>query len=215
MSQSNNDGWEPRTRLGRKVQDCDITTMDQAMESGLPLKEPELVDQLLPGLEDEVLDINMVQRMTDSGRRVKFRCVCVIGNRDGYLGYAQARDEQVGGAIEKAIDVAKLNIIKVDRGSGSWEDSAGGVNSLTRKAEGKAGSVTVQIKPAPQGLGLAAAETVRNILELAGVQDAWTQSHGNTRTTLNLAKATYNALKNAGEARTPQRAQAVQQEANR
>ena len=215
MSQSNNDGWEPRTRLGRKVQDGDITTMDQAMESGLPLKEPELVDQLLPGLEDEVLDINMVQRMTDSGRRVKFRCVCVIGNRDGYLGYAQARDEQVGGAIEKAIDVAKLNIIKVDRGSGSWEDSAGGVNSLTRKAEGKAGSVTVQIKPAPQGLGLAAAETVRNILELAGVQDAWTQSHGNTRTTLNLAKATYNALKNAGEARTPQRAQAVQQEANR
>ena len=215
MSQSNNDGWEPRTRLGRKVQDGDITTMDQAMESGLPLKEPELVDQLLPGLEDEVLDINMVQRMTDSGRRVKFRCVCVIGNRDGYLGYAQARDEQVGGAIEKAIDVAKLNIIKVDRGSGSWEDSAGGVNSLTRTAEGKAGSVTVQIKPAPQGLGLAAAETVRNILELAGVQDAWTQSHGNTRTTLNLAKATYNALKNAGEARTPQRAQAVQQEANR
>ncbi|MFQ3476158.1 30S ribosomal protein S5 [Halonotius sp. F2-221B] len=214
MSQSNNDGWEPRTRLGRKVQDGDITTMDQAMESGLPLKEPELVDQLLPGLEDEVLDINMVQRMTDSGRRVKFRCVCVIGNRDGYLGYAQARDEQVGGAIEKAIDVAKMNMIKVDRGSGSWEDSAGGVNSLTRNAEGKAGSVTVQIKPAPQGLGLAAAETVRNILELAGVQDAWTQSHGNTRTTLNLAKATYNALKNAGEARTPQRAQAVQQEAN-
>ena len=214
MSQSNNNGWEPRTRLGRKVQDGDITTMDQAMESGLPLKEPELVDQLLPGLEDEVLDINMVQRMTDSGRRVKFRCVCVIGNRDGYLGYAQARDEQVGGAIEKAIDVAKLNIIKVDRGSGSWEDSAGGVNSLTRNAEGKAGSVSVSIEPAPQGLGLAAAETVRHVLELAGVDDAWTQSHGNTRTTLNLAKATYNALENAALARTPQRAKAVQQEAN-
>ena len=214
MSQSNNDGWEPRTRLGRKVQDGDITTMDQAMESGLPLKEPELVDQLLPGLEDEVLDINMVQRMTDSGRRVKFRCVCVIGNRDGYLGYAQARDEQVGGAIEKAIDVAKMNIIKVDRGSGSWEDSVGGVNSLTRKAEGKAGSVSVTIQPAPQGLGLAAAETVRHVLELAGVDDAWTQSHGNTRTTLNLAKATYNALENAAQARTPQRAKAVQQEAN-
>jgi len=214
MSQSNNDGWEPRTRLGRKVQDGDITTMDQAMESGLPLKEPELVDQLLPGLEDEVLDINMVQRMTDSGRRVKFRCVCVIGNRDGYLGYAQARDEQVGGAIQKAIDVAKLNIIKVDRGSGSWEDSAGGVNSLVRRAEGKAGSVEVTIEPAPQGLGLAAAPTVRHVLELAGVQDAWTQSHGNTRTTVNLAKATFNALENAAQARTPQRAKAVQKEAN-
>ncbi|MFA1612200.1 30S ribosomal protein S5 [Halobellus rubicundus] len=213
MSQSNNDGWTPRTRLGRMVQDGDVTSMEQALNTGLPLKEPELVDQLLPGLDDEVLDINMVQRMTDSGRRVKFRCVVAIGNRDGYLGYAEARDDQVGSAIQKAIDVAKLNIISVDRGSGSWEDSAGGVNSLTRKAEGKAGSVTVEVMPAPQGLGLAAAETVRNILELAGVQDAWTRSNGNTRTTVNLAKATYNALKNASQSRTPRRAAAKQAEA--
>jgi SSU ribosomal protein S5P len=108
MSQRNNSGWTPRTRLGRMVQDGDITTMQQALNSGLPLKESELVDQLLPGLEDEVLDINMVQRMTDSGRRVKFRCVVAIGNRDGYLGYAEGRDDQVGSAIQKAIDIAKL-----------------------------------------------------------------------------------------------------------
>ncbi|KAB1193671.1 MULTISPECIES: 30S ribosomal protein S5 [Haloferax] len=208
----NNNGWEPRTRLGRMVQNGDVTSMDHALETGLPLKEPQIVDQLLPGLEDEVLDINMVQRMTDSGRRVKFRCVVAVGNRDGYLGYAEARDDQVGGAIQKAIEVAKLNIIKVDRGSGSWEDRAGGLNSLSRKAEGKAGSVTVRIIPAPQGLGLAAAETVRNILELAGVQDAWTKSDGNTRTTVNLAKATYNALKNASQSRTPQRAREIRQE---
>ena len=204
-----NDGWEPRTRLGRKVQNGDISSMEQALDSGLPMKEAEIVDQLLPGLEDEVLDINMVQRMTDSGRRVKFRCVVAVGNRDGYLGYAQARDDQVGGAIQKAIDVAKLNIINVDRGSGSWEDQPGGTNSLTRTATGKAGSVTVEIKPAPQGLGLAAAETVRNILELAGVEDAWTNSDGNTRTTVNLAKATFNALENAAQSRTPQHAREV------
>jgi small subunit ribosomal protein S5 len=213
MSRRNdNDGWEPRTRLGRKVQNGDISSMDQALESGLPLKEPEIVDQLLGGLDDEVLDINMVQRMTDSGRRVKFRCVCAVGDRDGYLGYAEARDDQVGGAIQKAIEVAKLNIIKVDRGSGSWEDRPGGTHSLTRKAKGKAGSVTVEIIPAPMGLGLAAAETVRKILELAGVQDAWTKSDGNTRTTVNLAKATYNALQNASQSRTPRRAREKQRE---
>jgi small subunit ribosomal protein S5 len=195
------------------VQAGDVSTMQQALDSGLPLKEPQIVDQLLPGLEDEVLDINMVQRMTDSGRRVKFRCVVAVGNRDGFLGYAEARDDQVGSAIQKAIEVAKLNIISVDRGSGSWEDSAGGVNSLTRKAEGKAGSVTVEILPAPQGLGLAASETTRAILELAGVEDAWTQSNGNTRTTVNLAKATYNALRNASQSRTPRRARRVQRQA--
>jgi len=202
------DGWEPVTRLGRKVQEGEIDTMEDALNSGLPLKEPEVVDQLLPGLEDEVLDINMVQRMTDSGRRVKFRCVVAIGNRNGYVGYAEGRDDQVGAAIQKAIGIAKLNMIQVPRGSGSWEDRSDEPHSLTRRTEGKAGSVTVQLIPAPLGLGLAASDTVRKVLELAGVEDAWTKSHGNTRTTLNLAKATFNALENASEARGPhQRAQ--------
>ena len=197
------DRWQPVTRLGQKVKDGDIETMDEAFASGLPFKEPEIADQLLPGLEDEVLDINMVQRMTDSGRRVKFRCVIVIGNRDGYVGYAEGRDDQVGAAIQKAIGIAKQNIIEVERGSGSWEDRPGGTHSLARKAEGTAGSVTVEIHPAPQGLGLAAAETPQKVLELAGIEDAWTKSYGNTRTTVNFAKATFNALENASRSRTP------------
>ena len=198
---SNGNGWEPRTRLGRQVAEGEITTMRQALDSGLPLKEPEIVDQLLPGLDDEVLDINMVQRMTDSGRRVKFRCCVVVGNRDGYVGYAEGREDQVGAAIQKAIEVAKLNIIEVDRGSGSWEDRSDEPHSLSRRTTGKAGSVTVELLPAPSGLGLAAAENVRHILELAGVEDAWTKSYGNTRTTMNLAKATFNALRNSSQAR--------------
>ncbi|MFQ3293248.1 MAG: small subunit ribosomal protein S5 [Halobacteriales archaeon] len=197
------DGWVPQTRLGRKVQEGEIDTMDDALDSGLPLKEPEIVDQLLPGLEDEVLDINMVQRMTDSGRRVKFRCVVAVGNRNGYLGYAEGRDDQVGAAIQKAIGIAKLNIINVPRGSGSWEDRSEQPHSLTRRTTGKAGSVKVELVPAPMGLGLAASDTVRKVLELAGIEDAWTKSHGNTRTTINLAKATYNALENASRARGP------------
>ncbi len=199
MSEAN--GWEPKTRLGRKVRDGEITSMEQALNSGLQLKESAAVDQLLPGLDDEVLDINMVQRMTDSGRRVKFRCCVAVGNRDGFVGYAEGREDQVGAAIQKAIDIAKLNIIHVERGSGSWEDQSEEPHSLARRTSGKAGSVTVELMPAPSGLGLAAAENVRKILELAGIQDAWTKSHGNTRTTMNLAKATYIALRNSSQAR--------------
>jgi small subunit ribosomal protein S5 len=205
------EGWEPQTRLGKKVAEGEVDDIDDALNSGLPLKEAELVDQLI-NLEDEVLDINMVQRMTDSGRRVKFRCVVVVGDRDGLVGYAQGRDDQVGGAIQKAIDIAKLNLIRVPLGSGSWEDRPGGDHSLIRKAEGTAGSVRVEVRPAPKGLGLAAAETPRKVLELAGVEDAWTKSHGNTRTTVNLAKATYNALVNAAQARVPERVHERQRE---
>ncbi|MFC6903794.1 30S ribosomal protein S5 [Halalkalicoccus tibetensis] len=203
-----NDGWEPVTRLGRLVRDGEIETMDEALNSGLPLKEVEVVDQLLPGLEDEVLDINMVQRMTDSGRRVKFRCVCAVGNRDGYVGYAEGRDDQVGGAIQKAIGIAKLNIINVSRGCGSWECGCGRPHTVSLRTTGKAGSVEVDLLPAPRGLGLAGGETVRHVLELAGIEDAWTRSSGQTRTTVNFAKATFNALRNTAEARVPDHAAA-------
>jgi len=201
-----NDGWEPVTRLGKHVQEGEISTMEEALNSGLPLKEPEVTDQLLPGLEDEVLDINMVQRMTDSGRRVKFRCVVAIGNRDGFVGYAEGRDDQVGAAIQKAIGIAKLNIIDVSRGCGSWECGCGRPHTVALRTTGKAGSVEVELRPAPRGLGLAGGETVRNVLELAGIEDAWTRSSGNTRTTVNFAKATFNALRNTAEARVPQHA---------
>jgi small subunit ribosomal protein S5 len=201
-----NDTWEPKTRLGRLVQDGEIEDMSAALDSGLPLKEPEIVDQLIPGLDDEVLDINMVQRMTDSGRRVKFRCVVVIGNRDGYVGYAEGRDDQVGGAIQKAIEVAKLNIIDVSRGCGSWECGCGRPHTVALRTTGTAGSVEVELIPAPRGLGLAGGETVRHVLELAGIDDIWTRSSGKTRTTVNFAKATFNALRNTAEARVPEHA---------
>lgn len=202
------DGWEPVTRLGRLVRDGEIETMDEALNSGLPLKEVEVVDQLLPGLEDDVLDINMVQRMTDSGRRVKFRCVVAVGNRDGYVGYAEGRDDQVGGAIQKAIGIAKLNIIDVSRGCGSWECGCGRPHTVSLRTTGKAGSVEVELLPAPRGLGLAGGDTVRSVLELAGIEDIWTRSSGQTRTTVNFAKATFNALRNTAEARVPDHAAA-------
>jgi len=199
------DGWTPRTRLGRQVAEGEIDTMNDALNAGLPLKEPEIVDQLVPDLEDEVLDINMVQRMTDSGRRVKFRCVVAVGNRNGLVGYAEGRDDQVGGAIQKAIEIGKLNLIDVSRGCGSWECGCGRPHTVALRTTGKAGSVEVELQPAPRGLGLAGGETVRKVLELAGIEDVWTRSSGNTRTTVNFAKATFNALQHTAEARVPER----------
>ena len=197
-------GWEPQTRLGLQVANGEVDSMREALTAGLPLKEPEIVDQLVPDLEDEVLDINMVQRMTDSGRRVKFRCVVVVGNRDGLVGYAEGRDDQVGGAIQKAIEIGKLNLIDISRGCGSWECGCGRPHTVALRTTGKAGSVEVELRPAPRGLGLAGGETVRHVLELAGIEDIWTRSSGNTRTTVNFAKATFNALRNTAEARVPQ-----------
>jgi small subunit ribosomal protein S5 len=194
--------WVPLTGIGKAVASGQITSIDQVLESGHPIKEPEIVDAFLPDLEDEVLDIEMVQRMTDSGRRVKFRAVVVVGNRDGYIGFGQGKDAQVGYAIRKAIVNAKTNVIKVKRGCGSWECGCGTAHSLPMQVEGSAGSVRVTLKPAPQGIGLVTGDISKKVLELAGIRDAWTFSRGQTRTTINFAKATFNALKATNMFRT-------------
>lgn len=187
--------WVPRTRLGKLVAEGKIKTMDEAIASGLPIKEPEMIDVLLPNLQDEVLEISMVQRMTDSGRRTKFRVTAVVGNRDGYVGIGVGKASQVAPAIQKAINNAKINIFKVQRGCGSWECGCGGNHSLPVKVTGSAGSVRVTLIPGPKGLGLVAGDVAKKVLELAGVNDVWTFTRGNTRTTINFARATFDALR--------------------
>ena len=85
--------WVPKTRLGKMVSAGEVRTIEEAFETGLPIKEAEIVDALIPDLVDEVLDISMVQRMTDSGRRVKFRTTVVVGNGNGYVGRVDLRPE--------------------------------------------------------------------------------------------------------------------------
>ena len=58
--------WKPRTRLGRMVASGQVHTYEQALDTGLPIREVEIVDALLPDLTDDVLSVNMIQRMTDS-----------------------------------------------------------------------------------------------------------------------------------------------------
>lgn len=193
--------WEPKTKLGRLVKSGEIRTMGEALRTGLPLKEPEIVDILLPDLKDEILDVNMVQRMTDSGRRVKFAITAVVGNEDGYVGLGHAKGKEVGASIRKAIENAKLNIIEIRRGCGSWECRCGKPHTLPFAVMGKCGSVEVYFKPAPQGLGLVAGEVAKKILRLAGVKDIWAFTRGTTRTTVNYAQAVYNALKKNAEVR--------------
>ncbi len=186
--------WVPQTRLGKLVKEGQVTTMSEALESGLPIRESQIVDALIPEIRDEVLNINMVQRMTDSGRRVKFRATVIVGNGDGFIGLGEGKDVQVGIAIRKAIDTAKMNVVGIKRGCGSWECGCGLGHTVPFEVKGKAGSVEVELKPAPRGLGLASGGTAKKVLEIAGIKDVWARASGETRTTINFAKATYNAL---------------------
>ena len=186
--------WQPRTRLGRMVMNGEILTYEQALATGYPIREVEIVDALLPEIEDDVLSVNMIQRMTDSGRRVRFNVLCAVGNKDGYVGLSVCKGKEVASTIQKAINQAKLNLVPVLRGNGSWESAEGPGNSIPFKATGRSGSTRVTLLPAPSGKGLVIGDYGRRVLTLAGVEDVWSRSSGQTRSTINFARATYNAL---------------------
>ena len=178
-----------------------IITFEQALASNLPIREVEVVDALIPNLEDEIIKVNMVQRMTDSGRRVRFNVMACVGNKDGYVGLGMAKAKEVSQAIRKAITAAKLNIISVQRGNGSWESSSGPGTSVPFKINGRSASTRVTLMPAANGKGLVIGETGKKVLDLAGITDVLSRTKGQTRTTINYAAATFNALKNLNTTR--------------
>lgn len=190
------DEWEPKTRLGREVAEGRITSIEEIFQRGLVIREWEIVDFLLPDLEDQLLQINLVQKMSRAGRKRRFKATVAVGNKAGYVGIGEAKLREVGPAIRKAILLAKLNIQPVRRGCGSWECNCGGSHSIPFKSTGSTGSTNIELLPAPRGLGLAAGKVARTVLELAGIQDVWSRTSGATSTTSNYAYATFEALKN-------------------
>ncbi len=203
MSSAEVEEWKPRTRLGKMIFEGDITSMEEVFMEGLKIREPEIVDVLLPDLQEEVIDINLVQKQTDAGEKSRFKAIVAVGNRDGYVGLGGAKAKQVRTAIEKAAVDARLNITVVRQGCGSWECGCGKPHSLPFQVRAKCGGVEIVLIPGPRGLGLVASEAARIILRLAGVKDCWTRSYGSTRTVPSFAYAVFEALQKTYRLVTP------------
>ena len=187
-------GWVPKTKLGKQVQLGEVVSMEEIFTQGLRIKEPEIVDTLLPGIQQEVLGIGFVQKQTDAGERSRFRAIVAVGNGDGYIGVGEGKARQVRTAIDKGTIQAKLNVIPVRRGCGSWECRCGRAHTVLFTVTGKCGSVRLELLPGPRGLGLVAGEIPKQVLALAGVKDCWTRTYGSTSTLTSSALAAFDAL---------------------
>jgi small subunit ribosomal protein S5 len=200
---ANLEEWVPRTRIGKMVKEGKITSIDEIFAMNVPILEPEIVDYLLPDLNHEIIDVGIVQKQTDAGELSRFRVVVIVGNENGYVGIGKGKAKQLRFAIEKAIINAKLNIVPVRRGCGSWECMCGTPHSVPFTVNGKSGSVRITLYPAPKGTGLVAGDVAKVVLRMAGIKDVWSKTLGETRTTYNFARATYNALVNTYRFVTP------------
>ena len=202
--------WSPKTALGRAVKEGKLTAIDQILNAGLAIKEPEIVDALLPGLEFELLLVGQAkgkfgggkrrafrqtQKKTAEGNKPHFVTVAATGNRDGFVGLGYGKAKETVPSREKAIRNAKLRIIKIRRGCGSWQCGCRSPHSLPFKVRGKSGSVELELLPAPKGTGLCIETECAKFLALAGIKDIWSRSSGTTSTKLNMVLACYDALR--------------------
>jgi small subunit ribosomal protein S5 len=185
------------------IQEGRVTSMEEVFMGGLQIREPQIVDALLPDLQEEVININLVQKQTDAGEKSRFKAIVAVGNRDGYIGLGAGKASQVRTAIEKAAAEARLHIVPVRRGCGSWECDCGKSHSVPFQIEGKCGGVKIVVVPGPRGLGLVASEVAKVVLGLAGIKDCWTRSYGATRTIPSFAYAIFDALKKSYSLITP------------
>jgi small subunit ribosomal protein S5 len=220
-------GWVPKTDLGRAVFEGRVTDIEEVFKEGSKIAESEIVDVLIPNLENEIIMIGgtsgkgggkrrtisrRTTRMHKSGRRFRVSVMVVVGNKNGYLGIgiASGPPNMHRGVINKALHQAKLNIIPITRGCGSWECGCGTTHSIPIKTMGKTGSVSVNLMPAPKGIGLCCSAEMKKVMRLAGITDIWVKTRGHSQTRYNFAKAVFSALKKVNTLRmTEKQAQKV------
>jgi len=171
-----------------------IKSLEEVFLYSLPVKEYQIIDAFLPKekLKDEVMKIMPVQKQTRAGQRTRFKAFVVVGDSDGHVGLGVKCAKEVATAIRGAIIQAKLSIIPVRRGY--WGNLIGAPHTVPTKITGKCGSVNLRLVPAPRGTGIVAARVPKKLLQLAGVQDVYTQSKGSTKTLGNFVKATFDAI---------------------
>lgn len=212
----NIENWSPVTALGKAVKAGELVSISQVLDSGKPILEAEIVDALLPSIDDEFINVGQAkgkfgggkrrpmkqtQKKTAEGSKISFTTVAVVGNKNGYVGVGYGKAGETVPAKEKSLKIAKKNIIEVVRGCGSWECGCGEPHSLPFVVEGKCSSVKVKLLPAPKGTGLCVENELKKILKLAGYQDVWSKVTGQSSHKQNLVKACMHALKKGVNAR--------------
>ena len=201
--------WEPKTKLGMEVKNDKIKNIDEILDSGRKILEEQIVDKLLI-LQTDLIAIGQskgkfgggkrrawrqTQKKTQEGNIPTFSTMAVVGDGNGHIGFGDGKAKETLPARDKAIRKAKLNIMRIKRACSAFDCACNELHTVPFKVMGKSGSVRVILIPAPQGTGLVVAGELKKLLKLAGVKDVYSKTFGSGRTTFNMIKACFDALR--------------------
>jgi small subunit ribosomal protein S5 len=136
------------------------------------------------GLKEKMIAVNRVTKVVKGGRTLSFAALTVVGDGDGRVGMGKGKAKEVPVSVQKAMDSARRNMVKVSLKNGT----------IHHKVEGEHGAARVLMMPAPAGTGIIAGGPMRAVFEVLGITDIVAKSHG-TSNAYNMVRATLDALK--------------------
>jgi len=138
------------------------------------------------GLREKMIQVNRVTKVVKGGRIMGFAALTVVGDGDGRIGMGKGKAREVPLAVQKAMDQARRNMLKVPLKNGS----------VFHNLRGEHGAAKVLLAPAPAGTGIIAGGPMRAVFEVMGITDIVAKSLGSSNP-YNMVRATFDALNKA------------------
>ena len=138
------------------------------------------------GLREKMIAVNRVTKVVKGGRILGFAALTVVGDGDGRVGVGMGISTEVPADVQKAMEEARRNMLKVSLKDGT----------IHHDVTGHHGAAKVMMAPAPRGTGIIAGGPMRAVFEVLGITDIVAKSHG-TSNPYNMVRATLDALRNS------------------
>jgi small subunit ribosomal protein S5 len=146
--------------------------------------QPKIADEGRDdGMREKMIQVNRVTKVVKGGRIMAFAALTVVGDGDGRVGMGKGKAREVPVAVQKAMEQARRNLVKVPLKNGT----------LHHNIRGEHGAAKVLLAPAPAGTGIIAGGPMRAVFEVLGVTDVVAKSLGSTNP-YNMVRATFDAL---------------------
>lgn len=134
--------------------------------------------------QERLISVRRVAKTVKGGRLMGFSALTVVGDGNGRVGVGRGKAREVPVAVQKAMENARRNMIKVNMND----------TTLHYAVVGRHGAASVVMRPASEGTGIIAGGTMRAIFEVLGLENVLAKVIGTTNP-VNVAYATIKGLK--------------------